>query len=57
MNLTDKLAKSRGPLEQQVQVQNRNEGTSLDCLYIFFLTFSLLIMLLEPLFIFIWQFI
>ncbi|MDR2812199.1 MAG: hypothetical protein LBB05_00160 [Puniceicoccales bacterium] len=52
VDLTDKLAKKHGSLVQKNVIVQRND---VDYFSIFSLTFSLLLMASEPLFIFIWQ--
>jgi hypothetical protein len=61
VDLTDKLAKKHGSLAPKSVSIRRNDihsgGTHFDYFYIFSLTFSFLVMVSEPLFIFIGQFI
>jgi hypothetical protein len=55
IDLTDKLAKKRGPLVFR-GTNDRYDGVNFDYFSIFFLTFSLFVMALELLLIGVWQF-
>jgi hypothetical protein len=52
IDLTDKLAKKRGPLTQHIFREVPHTNGQLDYSYIFFLVFTGLLILTEPLFIF-----
>jgi hypothetical protein len=51
IDLTDKLAKKHGPLTQHSSMGIQNGGKQLDYFYIFFLVFSGLVLLAEPIFV------
>ncbi|MDR1435108.1 MAG: hypothetical protein LBI77_01750 [Puniceicoccales bacterium] len=51
IDLTDKLAKKHGPLMGKSVPNEFFVGAQIDCFYIFFLSFPLFLMALEPLFI------
>jgi hypothetical protein len=57
IDLTDKLAKKHGSLVHKVVPGNINDscdGAHFDWFFVFSLTFSFFVMVLEPLFICIW---
>ncbi|MDR2807250.1 MAG: hypothetical protein LBB11_03790 [Puniceicoccales bacterium] len=55
IDLTDKLARKHGPLAQHfyADADTQSENRQLDYFHIFFLTFSGLVIITEPLFVFI----
>ena len=57
IDLTDKLAKKHGSLVHKANAKHHHSDNSFDCFYTFALSFTLFVMAMEPLFIFVWQFI
>jgi hypothetical protein len=56
IDLTDKLVKKHSPLTSK-NTNNQRDRAHSDYFCVFFITFSLILLALEPLFMFIWQFI